>query len=398
MIIVVEPDDSLAAELTERIAERAQVVGTVESARAHLMHASDVHVVLVGQSVEPETAYRLAEQMRLERPTLSVILVRHRLDAHLLAEALRAGVREVVAPRDYAAVSGAVSRAQQFAEAMLERNALGENEASRRLGRIVTVFSAKGGCGKTTLATNLAVSLADGGRRKVCIVDLDLAFGDVAIALQIFPAHTIADAASAGSTLDADVVSSLLTEHSPGLSVLAAPVEPGTADTLSTSVISSVLHLLTTMADFVVVDTPPAFTDHVMAAFDQSDVIALLATLDIPALKNLKVTMETLDLLGNQRDRWRIVLNRADAKVGLSVSEVEKTLNAGISAQVPSSRAVPASINRGVPIVLDEPNHAVSQAIRSFGETEIIGGRRSRNFPAHLRQDRRSFLRRKVKS
>ena len=112
--------------------------------------------------------------------------------------------------------------------------------------------------------------------------------------------------------------------------------------------------------DFVVVDTPPAFDDHVLAAFDQSDLVALLATLDIPALKNLKLTLETLDLLNYPRDRWRIVLNRADSKVGLALDEVEKTLKAPIAAQIPSSRDVPASINRGVPIVLDDPKHPVS--------------------------------------
>src|SRR3954449_7278322 len=98
------------------------------------------------------------------------------------------------------------------------------------------------------------------------------------------------------------------------------------------------------MFDFVVVDTPPAFTDHVLAAFDQSDMVALIATLDIPALKNLKLTLETLDLLNYPRDRWRVVLNRSDSKVGLALSEVEKTLRVPISAEIPSSRDVPASI------------------------------------------------------
>jgi pilus assembly protein CpaE len=146
------------------------------------------------------------------------------------------------------------------------------------------------------------------------------------------------------------------------------------------------------MFQFVVVDTPPAFTDHVLAAFDESDYVALLATLDIPALKNLKLTLETLDLLNYPRDKWRIVLNRADSKVGLQLGEVEKTLRVPIAVQIPSSRSVPASINRGVPIVLDEPSHPVSMAIRQFAETLLVAGTpAAKSLPASMRTDNRRF-------
>jgi len=191
--------------------------------------------------------------------------------------------------------------------------------------------------------------------------------------LQLFPAHTLADAVPLLETLDLPAVTALLTPHSPGLSALVAPVEPGSAETVPASLITTILQLLREEFAFVVVDTPPAFTDHVLAAFDQSDVIALLATLDIPALKNLKLTLETLDLLNYPRERLRVVLNRADSKVGLALSEVEKTLRVPIALHIPSSRAVPASINRGVPIVLDDPKHPVSVAIRNFTERHVVG-------------------------
>jgi pilus assembly protein CpaE len=234
-------------------------------------------------------------------------------------------------------------------------------------------------------------------------VDLDLAFGDVAIALQLFPAHTMADAVPLGEHLDASAVSSLLTPHSPGLTTLVAPVEPGTAENIPAGTVAAILKVLKQQFQFVVVDTPPAFTDHVLAAFDASDLLALLATLDIPALKNLKLTLETLDLLNYPRERWRIVLNRADSKVGLSLAEVEKTLRLPISVQIPSSRAVPASINRGVPIVLDDPSHAVSVAIRQFALKQVVplagtAREHAKDIPKPLRDDRRGLLRRKTKS
>jgi len=125
------------------------------------------------------------------------------------------------------------------------------------------------------------------------------------------------------------------------------------------------------MFDYVVIDSPPAFTEHVLTAFDLSDTFVLLATLDIPALKNLRLTLDMLDLLGYPRESWQVVLNRSDSKVGLEVADVERSLRTPIAALIPSSRAVSASINKGVPILLDEPNHPVSVAIRRFADERV---------------------------
>ena len=242
-------------------------------------------------------------------------------------------------------------------------------------GRVITVFSAKGGCGKTTVATNLAATLAAGGAAAVCLVDLDLAFGDVAIMLQLVPARTIADTAAMVGTMDEQGVRSLITPHSPGLDTLLAPTGPGEAERIDVKVVAELVRVLRRMYDFVVIDTPPAFTEHVLAAFDASDCYVLLATLDIPALKNLRLTLDMLDLLGYPQASWLVVLNRSDSKVGLGLDEVERTLRVPIAAQMPSSRDVPASINRGVPLVVDEPGHAVSQAIRELAGIVVRAGR-----------------------
>ena len=252
------------------------------------------------------------------------------------------------------------------------------------------MFSAKGGCGKTTLATNIATALAESGKGTVALVDLDLAFGDVAIALQLFPTHTIADAVAIGEDLDGPALASLLTSHRSGLQALVAPMEPSAADTITTPLVSRILDILREDFDYVVVDTPPALDDHVLAAFDHSNVVALLATLDIPALKNLKLTLETLDLIGFSRDRLKIVLNRSDSKVGLSLSEVEKTLRAPIVAQIPSSRDVPASTNRGVAIVSDDPKSPVSLAIKGFIDTYVTAQSTDEAIPSQMRTDRRN--------
>jgi pilus assembly protein CpaE len=400
MSVIVEADPTRAETLRSALGPGAPVLATIDDLRRHLeAHATEDAVVL-GPSVDQEAAFALSDAMRISRPSLGVVLVRRRIDTPLLVDALRAGVREVVEERNLAGVNDAVKRVRDVAAAMRHRGNHGEGGDDGRRGVVVTVFSAKGGCGKTTLASNLAASLADGGRRDVCLLDLDLNFGDVAIVLQLFPAHTLADAVPLMENLDLPAVTALLTPHSPGLSALVAPVEPGAAEMVPASLVTTIVQLLREQFAYVVIDTPPAFTDHVLAAFDQSDMIALLATLDIPALKNLKLTLETLDLLNYPRERLRVVLNRADSKVGLALSEVEKTLKVPIALHIPSSRAVPASINRGVPILLDDPAHPVSLAIRQFGEEHVLPLARpaSEPIPSNLRADRRGLLRRRSRT
>jgi pilus assembly protein CpaE len=401
MAAIVDLDPSTAEMLHAALGADSVVLPTMDALRRHLETQFSEDAVILGPNIDLRSALDLAGSMRVTRPSLGVILVRRRVDTSVLADAMRAGIFEVVEERDLAALGAAVLRCRELARALRETvgGAQTDGEGSSR-GVLVTVFSAKGGCGKTTVATNLAAALADGGRREVCLVDLDLAFGDVAIAMQLFPAHTIADAVPLAGSLDAQALASLLTPHSPGLTTLVAPVEPGHAESIPASLVTAILELLKQNFDYVVVDTPPAFDDHVLAAFDQSDLVALMATLDIPALKNLKLTLETLELLNYPRERWRIVLNRSDSKVGLALSEVEKTLKVPISLQVPSSRDVPASINRGVPIVLDDPKHPVSQAIKAFAEREVVtqGSAGAGDILPDLRTDRRGVLRRKAKT
>lgn len=402
MTIIVDRDPGTADALCAAAGEGATTVSSLDALRRRLDTDVTEDTVILGPSTDQRAALELAEFLRVHRPSCGVVLVRRRIDTSVLAESLRAGVREVVDHRDLASLNTAVRRSQHLAAAMRDQSPdVTSNRQEQRHGRVVTVFSAKGGCGKTTLATNVATVLADGGRRNVCLIDLDLAFGDVAIALQLFPAHTIADAVPLSDDLDFTALHALLTPHSPGLTALVAPVEPGSAGSIPASLVGRILEMLRDNFDYVVVDTPPAFDDQVLAAFDLSDVVALIATLDVPALKNLKLTIETLDLLNFPADKWRIILNRADSKVGLALSDVEKTLRSPIAAQIPSSRDVPASINRGVPIVLDDPKHAVSHAIRAFADRYVVGaGGEDRPIPTQLRRDRRSggLLRRRTRA
>ncbi|HET7902567.1 MAG TPA: AAA family ATPase [Candidatus Nanopelagicales bacterium] len=394
MTAIVEFDPIGAESIKAALGPDSGILPTLDALRAHLDVQMSEDCVVLGPSVDQQDVFALAEEMRLKRPSLGVVMVRRRIDTAVLSDALRSGVREVVQERDLAGLSTAVRRQREIAARLREQIDPGaESESVQRRGQVVTVFSAKGGCGKTTLATNIATSLAESGKGSVALVDLDLAFGDVAIALQLFPTHTIADAVAIGEDLDGPALASLMTNHRSGLQALVAPMEPSLADTITTPLIVRILDILRDDFDYVIVDTPPALDDHVLSAFDHSNVVALLATLDIPALKNLKFTLETLDLIGFPRDRLKIVLNRSDSKVGLSLSEVEKTLRAPIVAQIPSSRDVPASTNRGVAIVSDDPKSPVSVAIRGFIDTFVTAQSSDDAIPAQMRTDRRATRR-----
>jgi pilus assembly protein CpaE len=289
----------------------------------------------------------------------------------VLTLALRSGIREVVPAGDPAALSAACRRSRDVSQQLAAAATVAGDAEPARDGRIVTVFAAKGGCGKTTLAINLGVALARDTGHRVCIVDLDLSFGDVAISVQLDPARTIVDALPMAGHLDTAGAASLLTRYAPGLEMLLAPVTPGDAEKVPPTLVGELLTVLRGIFDYVVVDTPAQFSEHVLTAMDASAHHVLLTTPDVPALKNLRVTLDMLDLLSYPRDIRSVVVNRADSKVGLSLDDVQRVVRCPIAAHVPSSRAVPISINNGTPITISTPGHPVSQAILRFAHQRL---------------------------
>jgi MinD-like ATPase involved in chromosome partitioning or flagellar assembly len=365
--ILCEPTSS-AGELIRSIGGEVHTADTLGATAKLLDSDPNETLVVIGPRAPTGDALAFSAALRLARPAVGVILARKEVDVTLLTQALQSGVREVVPAGDHAALAAACRRSYEVSRRMIAPPA----EDDDMQGQIVTVFAAKGGCGKTTLAINLGVALARYSRR-VCIVDLDLAFGDVAINVQLDPMRTVMDALPMAGHLDVTGAASLLAQYGPGLDMLLAPVTPGDAEKIPPRLIGELLAVLRTMFDFVVVDTPAQFSEHVLTAMDVSSRLVLLTTPDVPALKNLRVTLDMLDLLSYPRQIRSVVVNRADSKVGLSLEHVERVVRSPIAAHIPSSRAVPISINKGTPITVETPGHPVSQAIYRFAQQRLLG-------------------------
>lgn len=322
----------------------------------------DVHedIVLVGSDMEIGSATSIAEYFRLTRPSLSVIVIRRRVDVQALNEAIKAGVRDVVPVDDATALVDAVRRARSFS--LLARQASGTQQHAGRRGRIVVVFSAKGGCGKTTMATNLSVALGRIGLR-VCLIDFDLQFGDVGVSMRVTPTKTISDALSMQRSLDRMGVLGLTIPVTENVDVVLAPTNPTDVELISADLAETVLDRLAEEYDFVIVDSPPAFTEVMIRTFDMADMTLLLTTLDMPALKNLVLSIDTMNALGLQSKRRRVLLNRSDARAGLDVHDVETAIGMPVSGRTESTVDVPASANRGVVLAEWKPKHHFSRAV-----------------------------------
>jgi Flp pilus assembly CpaE family ATPase len=382
--ILCEPASS-AGELLSGIDGEVRKADTLAAAAKLLDTDPNETLVVIGPRAVTGDALAFAAALRLARPAVGVILARREVDVTLLSRAMQSGIRDVVPVGDHAAMAAACRRSYEVSRRMLAPPT--DEEAVP--GEIVTVFAAKGGCGKTTLAINLGVALARQGAKRVCVVDLDLAFGDVAISVQLDPLRTVVDALPMAGHLDQSGTASLVTRYQPGLDVLLAPVTPGDAEKIPPRLIGELLAALRGMYDYVVVDTPAQFSEHVLTAMDVSAHLVLLTTPDVPALKNLRVTLDMLDLLSYPRQIRSVVVNRSDSKVGLSLDHVERVVRCPIAAQVPSSRAVPISVNKGVPITLDSPGHPVSQAITKFAHHRLLAPATDKRSEGRLRGRRR---------
>ena len=361
MPLLVEPGKPMAAVLSKGLPMGAPMTGSIDEAATFLAQRSDEYCVVLGPGLEMGVAMTFADSLRLTRPALSVILVRDSALTSTLASAMQAGIREVVETEDLVGLKQAVERARSLWSSLHGAS----TERAEHIGRVLTVYSPKGGVGKTTTAVGIATALAGAGSR-VVVLDLDLTFGDVALALGQLPNRSLLDAVLAEAHVDWNLVEPLLTRVSDHLSVLAAPPRLDAKDQITARLVAGVLETLKEHVDFVVVDTGPLLDEQVLQALDDCDECLLVATPDVLALKNLKVALETLDLLNIAPGHRHLVLNKADQLHGVPRDKVEALLKHTVAVEIPVSPDVVRSINEGDDRLTGRPDHPVTAAFTSL--------------------------------
>lgn len=333
-------------------------------------------VIILGPSCASPADLETVERWDTSIPSVATVLVTSELSTQLLHKALRAGVKDVLsAPIDEAQLLETIDRVGDALPAPRKQEAeptgtppprpVGDTEG----GKIITVFSTKGGSGKSVTATNLAVLLARRSDRPVVLIDGHLQFGDCAVMLKLQPHHTVMDAIAQIDDLEPEMLERFMTVHEPtGLLVLPAPLEPTFADQIGGEEVARLVEAVRGMASHVIVDMPAIFNEVVLNVIEVSDEIVLVAGLDIPNIKNVKIGLSTLQLLNVAKERIHLVMNRSDSKVKLNVAEVERTLGVSAAAHVPSDVVVPISVNKGSPVVLSAPKSSVARAFEQLVE------------------------------
>jgi pilus assembly protein CpaE len=339
--------------------------------------SEDVDAVLVACGSSPGHALGFTEGVATEFPDRAVLLLSAGSPNGLSKRALAAGAEDVVAlpiadgeppsPADRERVSVELLTALEKGVARRRRATEGPREAQ---GRMVVVVGPKGGAGKTLVSTNLAVALAEAGER-VVLVDLDLQFGDTGLVLGLAPTHTIYDLVTSGGSLDAEKVRDYLTVHDSGAKVLQAPARPDQAATVDAEFLRQLFAVIRGTEDWLVVDSSPGFTPEIIAAIDAATDICMVGTVDAAALKNTKLGLETLELMGVAPDTVKLVLNRADSRVGITPNDVESVTGRDVDVLIPSHRDVARSANDGRPIVSTQSSGEPARALRSLAASYL---------------------------
>lgn len=365
--IIVDPD-AIARKALASHMDGAVELDSVDQLESHL---SGPTVVVFGPSLSDAESIQAAAPILSARPAIGGVLISQSLSTEVLQSALRAGFKDVLTePVERDELLDTIARIADTLPGVNLPSHHHHDDDGEPHGRMTTVFSTKGGAGKSVIATNVAVSLAKQSDRPVVLVDADLQFGDASVMLKLAPHRTVVDAVGALDKLDAGMLRSMLVEHQEsGLLVLSAPLEPAFADQIEAGQLIEIIDLLRSMAAHVVVDTPAHFNDVVLALIEESDDVLLIAGLDIPSIKNVRIGLQTLRLLNTPMHKIRLVLNRANSKVKLDVAEVERTLQVQAQSRIPSDVAVPQSVNKGEPIVTDAPRSGPAKAIEALVTT-----------------------------
>ena len=359
------------------------VVGVARTGKEAIQLSQDLNpdVVLMDINMPDMDGISATEAIRAKQPAIQVIILSVQGDQNYMRRAMLAGARDFLTkpPMGDELISairraGAMAQTERAKNVQIPISPVAGNMGpmvsyGAPKGKIVTIYSPKGGTGCTTLAVNLAITLNNEDTR-VALVDGNLQFGDVAVFLNEQGKNTIVDLAPRAEELDPEIVEDVMLKHAASsLHVLAAPSRPEYAERVSSSQFAKVLEYLRQMYAYVIVDTATLLTDATLSAIDVSDLIVLVTTQDIPAIKNCRLFLDLSQTLGIERDRILFVMNRYDKRINITPDRVAENLKQEIASVVPLDEATATkAVNRGVPFVLESKNQPAARGIFSLAE------------------------------
>ncbi len=353
VLVVLDPSVTGEQVMPSVPVDDVNVVGTIDDPREMLraLERTRADLLLLACDHGSDGIVQLIGEATRQRPGRPVLVLCAGAPNGFVRQVFEAGADDIVE----------LPQSRESVRFLIEKAIARRQPSERAPARTVVVLGPKGGTGKTLTACNLGVLLANAGHRTV-LVDIDLQFGDVGLALGLRPDRTIYDLATSGGTMDATKVSDYLTRHSSGLEVLIGPARPDQAATVTVPMLLELYAILGTEFDYVVVDTPPGFTPEVIASIDLSTDLCVVGTLDTLSLKNTRLGLETLSMMGYPEQQVSLVLNRAQTKVGITGEDVEAIVGRTPDVFIPSDRNIPRSVNEGSPISLSEPKSDAAKA------------------------------------
>ena len=357
--------------------EDLKIVAEVNSGEMAIKKTAQLlpDIIIIDLNMSTMDGITVTEKVVSRHPNISSIIISDRKDLEYFKKAMQVGAKDYI-PKPYTdeEIVDCIRRVyknEKLRIATLENSNTLKSKQKYKTPQVVSVFGTKGGAGKTTLSVNLAVQIAKETMKKVVLVDLDLQFGDVAVFLNILPKKSISELVQERNKMDIDLIESYLIPHLSGIKILPAPMRPEDSELITAENVLEILTVLREHYDYVLIDTPPFFHETTLSALDISNQIILIMSMDLPAIKNMKLSLDLLDTL-HYKDKTKLVLNRASEDFGITPRDVENTLDFHLANLMPSDgKLVVKAANRGVPFILNKSNSKISKSIEDIAKTVI---------------------------
>lgn len=367
-VVIVDDSEVTRNNVKELLSfeKRIEVIGGAGNGEEALFIVKEAKpdIVLMDINMPVMDGIKATEEITLAVPESSVIIMSVQGENEYIRKAMSAGAREfLIKPFSNDELVATIFKTYKIESRRRERTTVTKTKEEIN-SKVITVFSTKGGVGKTTIASNIAVSLARATKKRIALIDLDLQFGDVAIMLNVSIKNTISDLIKEINQIDEELIDDYLVTHFSGTRVLPAPIKPEYAEYITSSHVERIINTLKKSYHYIVIDTSANFHETVLTSLDMSDKILFISTLDLPTIKNVKSGLDIMESLRYPPEKINIVLNKASEQFGIKYKDFENTINYPIWSHIPEdSQTVITSANKGFPFVMTRTETRVAKAV-----------------------------------